>query len=303
MRPPFPALAYAVWQLEQGECGTPHFQGYASFSAQTRLTAVRKLSARAHWEPRRGSHDQARDYCLKEDGRLDGPWTIGKEPVNQQGKRSDLIALQASIKQGDSDVDLWDAHFGPMLRYHRAVSVYKRVLGKRRTEPPQVHVYWGATGIGKSRTVAELSPNGFYKIKHSSTDWWDGYDGVQDIILEEFYGWLPWMWFLQLLDRYPMVVEVRGGTVNVNSPRIFITSNSHPRAWYRYGGTMVFATLRRRLTTVSTRASMDCEWAVESNDLVANHLDGYARSQVPNLVAGSASTYQRWSRPEMEIPE
>lgn len=56
---------YLVLQLEVGAEGTPHYQGFVQFTTKQRLTALKKLHKRAHWEPRRGSAYQAAHYCKK----------------------------------------------------------------------------------------------------------------------------------------------------------------------------------------------------------------------------------------------
>jgi len=57
----WPDVAYAIWQLERGANGTPHFQGYVVFQRKKRGTWVKKhCHAFAHWEPREGSHAQAK---------------------------------------------------------------------------------------------------------------------------------------------------------------------------------------------------------------------------------------------------
>lgn len=36
-----------------------------------------------------------------------------------------------------------------------------------------------------------------------------------------------------MLDKYPMQVDIKGGRVNFLFSKIYIISNSHPRAWYK----------------------------------------------------------------------
>lgn len=77
VRPSSVPVRYVVWQRERGESGTEHLQGYAELSQPVRLSAVRGWLPSAHWEPRAGPRDSARDYCRKEDGRCAGPWEHG----------------------------------------------------------------------------------------------------------------------------------------------------------------------------------------------------------------------------------
>lgn len=72
-------IRYMVWQAEIGACGTEHLQGYVAFTQQLRFAEVKKLCKRAHWESRKGSHSQAKEYCTKDDTREAGPWTYGSD--------------------------------------------------------------------------------------------------------------------------------------------------------------------------------------------------------------------------------
>jgi len=56
---------YLVVQLEVGIQETPHLQGFVQFPTGQRLTQLKKLHRKAHWEPRRGSAYQAAHYCKK----------------------------------------------------------------------------------------------------------------------------------------------------------------------------------------------------------------------------------------------
>ena len=57
---------YAVYQLEVGENGTEHFQGYVMFQKQLRLSQIRNLF-QAHWSVARKGPKENRDYCTKLD--------------------------------------------------------------------------------------------------------------------------------------------------------------------------------------------------------------------------------------------
>lgn len=63
-----------IFQLESGEKGTQHLQGYISHKTKFRPSAL-KLPKQIHWEKSRGSRDDNINYCSKEDTRIKGPFT------------------------------------------------------------------------------------------------------------------------------------------------------------------------------------------------------------------------------------
>jgi len=68
-------VSYAVWQLERGENGTLHIQAYVELKQRARYAQiVQRIPqfAGAHFEKRRGSAQEASDYCEKEDTRVEG---------------------------------------------------------------------------------------------------------------------------------------------------------------------------------------------------------------------------------------
>lgn len=54
---------YMVTQLERGESGTAHLQGYVILMNPKGLSGVKRIHATAHWEVRRGTHEQV---CMRE---------------------------------------------------------------------------------------------------------------------------------------------------------------------------------------------------------------------------------------------
>lgn len=68
-----------VFQLEEGELKTPHLQGYMYFAKKARPKGVFSTN-RIHWEKAKYVRASIR-YCQKEEGRLDGPWYRGIDPI------------------------------------------------------------------------------------------------------------------------------------------------------------------------------------------------------------------------------
>lgn len=101
---------YGVYQLERGNNGTRHWQGYAEFSTPMRLEALKRWLPTAHFEGRRGTKQQARDYCMKEDTRIEGPWEHGDNNWAEQGKRNDIIDMRDAIAAGATREEINEQH-------------------------------------------------------------------------------------------------------------------------------------------------------------------------------------------------
>lgn len=226
---PSAAIRYGIWQVERGESGTTHLQGYLEFSKPVRLSHCRKVIPGAHFESRRGTRDQAIAYCEKEDTRIDGPFEHGRRDTGGQGKRSDLIAVKEAIDAGATEKDIANEHFSTWCRNYRAFERYRHLTSTQRDWKTIVELRYGTPGTGKSRTAMDLYPGAYWKPRGL---WWDGYEGQEVVILDEFFGWLTWDALLKICDRYPLNVETKGGTVAFTARRLVITTNADPRRWY-----------------------------------------------------------------------
>lgn len=222
----WPGVSYCVWQLEKGDLGTPHLQGTIKFEKNKKLSALKKIDAAAHWTATRNVNASI-DYCQKEDTRLAGPWTLGIAPA--QGKRNDLESVKLLIDGGAPMKDVYGAHFAESARYYKFFKEYKRVITPPRTWKTEVQVLIGPTGTGKSAYCAEKYPDAYWLPQGK---WFCDYDNQDVVIIDEFYGWLPYSYMLRLLDRYPLLVETKGGSVQFIAKKIVITSNQDPREWY-----------------------------------------------------------------------
>lgn len=220
--------SYLVYQLEKGESGTPHYQGYLYFPSNRRLAALRRLAPRAHFEPRRGTHDQARDYCRKDDDRLDGPWEQGEPPA--PGKRNDLMLLMADVKTGMSEREIAEKYGATWARNHNAIDKYRRLVTNGRSWKTEVTVLYGPSGTGKSRWAYQQHPDA-YPFRGGA--YWCGYDCHDHVVVDDFVsGTLPYGVALHVLDRYPLVVDVKLGSKPFVARTIIITSNYPPDTWY-----------------------------------------------------------------------
>lgn len=117
-------VAYGVYQLERGDNGNLHWQGYAELSRPVKLGGLKKWLPAAHFEKRMGTDVQARDYCMKRDSTyVSGPWEHGTfvPAANTQGKRNDLQAFVDAVDGGASRRELFREHAGVAARHPRYV--------------------------------------------------------------------------------------------------------------------------------------------------------------------------------------
>lgn len=94
-----------------------------------------------------------------------------------------------------------------------------------------VQVFWGPTGTGKSKRAWEEATTEAFP-KDPRTKFWDGYRGQCSVVIDEFRGDIDISHVLRWLDRYPVIVEVKCGSVVLRAKSIWITSNLDPRKWY-----------------------------------------------------------------------
>ena len=256
----WPDVEYAIWQHEKGENGTEHIQGYVVFVGKKRLQWVRNnCDEQAHWEPRNGTHEQAKAYCSKEESRLDGPWTWGSDASvpKKSGERTDLNTVYDKLSAGVSEYEIMrDRELFPCwARYYRAFERFELLSQPKRDWITFTQVYWGVSGCGKTRRAhyeASLKEDGtvgepYYVLRkpQSNAVYWDGYRGEKHIIIDEFYGWIPRTMMQVICDRYPAIIDTKGGARNFVAKKIWITSNEPPEQWWSRVG---LGAMERRLT-------------------------------------------------------
>jgi len=218
--------SYHVMGEEVGEEGTRHIQGYIEFENSKRLTSLKKINARVHWEKRRGTAAQAADYC-KKDGIV---WEEGV--ISRQGERRDLEEFANAVIKSEDLQALVEDYPRHMLVYGRHAALLLSMKVPPRAVAPIVIWLWGAAGVGKTRRAYDLFPaENVYKKNNSK--WWDGYTG-QPVVLIDDFDRTKWDFreVLLLLDRYPHRVEFKGGSVQFNRPTIYITCEFHPDSVY-----------------------------------------------------------------------
>lgn len=227
-------MKYMVYQTE--ECPTTkkrHFQGYIEFKNPVRVAAIKKtLGDKIHIEKRKGTAQQASDYCMKPESRIEGPWVFGQ--ISQPGKRTDIEEVAEAIKDGATTHDIAVSHPVTYIKYHKGVDKLMAVLDPpKERQRPCIMLLYGPPGIGKSRWVRANYPNAYF-AKDTEQGWFDGYDRHEVIVFDEFRGLFPRYEMLQLIDYQPLRLPVKGGYTTIHATTFIFTSNTEPESWYQY---------------------------------------------------------------------
>lgn len=238
---PMPGTQWLRGQLELGEGGFLHWQLLVAFTSKKSLSAVRAIFGPHHFEPTRSA--AAAEYVWKEDTRVPGTqFQFGAKPI-QRNDPKDWERIWSDATDGN----LMAIPAGIRLQNYRTIRAinadFAKPVGMERT----CNVYWGKTGTGKSRMAWERAGLDAYP-KDPRTKFWCGYNSQRHVVIDEFRGGIDIAHLLRWLDRYPVIVEIKGGAVVFRAVEVWITSNLDPRQWYPELDEDTRDALLRRLT-------------------------------------------------------
>lgn len=225
-----------------------HGQGYMRFDKKIRLVNLRKqvndklyAHVEVHYCKADASPKANYGYCTKDNR---DKMEFGEFPDAGQGRREDVIMLHKMVGEmagkPNAELKCFQEHPSAMFRYFKGAERFSSLMAKQIRRKlgyvrPVVKVYWGGTGLGKSRRAAfeaaELEEDVYYK---GAGKFFEGFDNEKCQIWEEFRGnWCTPEEFLRMLDGYPVNVEVKGGhRIIPAGSHIWITSNTNPDHWW-----------------------------------------------------------------------
>lgn len=206
------------------DSGKTHWQSYVEFYSPMRISGVKKLfnDNGIHCEIRKGTRDQAREYCQKDNKFVEfGTWISG------QGHRTDLQSVTDSMKSGVklNEIILHETEI--YCKYRNGLKDLNAELIRTRTKDfrqVEVILLTGPTGCGKTREAIE-STDDYYKIEGENLEWFQDYNEEKTLIIDEYNNDVSVTKMLNLLDGYQLRLNVKGSHTYANWSKVFITTN------------------------------------------------------------------------------
>lgn len=240
----FEHMQYVVIAKEIApETGTPHLQGYMELATQQRFSSLKKAFPRVHLRERMGNQLQAIAYIKdpesnpkwnKKNPRPEDLYETGIK--KSQGSQESVLDIAREIIRERKSIDPMKHSIG-VIKCYEKLQKYSPPVRRDNDQLTRVWIY-GPGGSGKTSRAYEMAAGSrIYKCDQFDRGWFDGYDGHDTIILDDFEPQVEnktqFKLLMMLLDRYPMRVEVKGSVVNCDPSLVVITSQLPP--WHYYG--------------------------------------------------------------------
>lgn len=257
-------ILYMVVGKEVGDEGTAHLQGFVRWEGPHDLKWMKKhFHATAHLETARGTDEQNQKYCSKED-----PW-IEVGTVAKPGARNDLTAVKDAVREGKSLGEMMDT---VCTNYQsiRVAEVFLKYKEPMRKWSPTVTWLYGPTNSGKTTKAHEMCGDVEPYVKYGHTGkWWDAYDAHEYVIIDDFRDSHMMMTeLLALLDSFACRVENKGGSRQLLSKHIIVTSLFHPEELYKSAKGEPIQQLIRRIDSIVRLAEPAQGWAAQRSGVI-----------------------------------
>lgn len=219
-----------VFQLEKGaENGYDHYQIYIECANAITFSSLKKRFPTAHIGIRKGTKQQAFDYCSKEDTRIGETVTGGNLELFFPDPALKLKDYISFITEDGKTVDQIATEYPASAIHLRTLDTYaakfNRVEAKSKRRELRVSYIWGKSGVGKTHSI--YSRHGFDAV-YVVDDYFhpfDEYDNETVIVFDEFHSQIPLEKMLVLLDPYPVSLAARYQNKWANFETVYVVSN------------------------------------------------------------------------------
>ena len=239
-----PHIIFIRFQIEKGECGTIHYQGYLHHAkriywGQIRRAFIKMGLHRVAHENRLKSPQTASAYCNKVfDKAKDGSvfqtkvtpevYEFGELKLNQ-GQRNDINDIIDCVRDNMGDAEIMALY--PVAFFHnkKKIDDIREIIRYEQfsetTRDVRSTFITGITRIGKtSAIVKKYGYKNVYTIDNYKNPW-DKYKGQDVIVFDEFHSQIEITTMLRWLDFHPLVLPCRYNDKQACYTKCFFTSN------------------------------------------------------------------------------
>lgn len=198
---------------------------------------------KAHIEPALNQQALA-TYVQKSKTHVSGPYRFGKWDEledrlasSNKGKRNDLALIDRAVEEGKT----YDDFVRDSTLKHSTINFRNYIREQTNTfymdhyEPRSplqdgifsVDYIFGSPGSGKSRAVKDFYGPKMFKVsnKMMHTDFaFEGYQGQEVILFDEFESSLPFKDLLQYLEDYPYLANIKNSATPARWKKVIIAS-------------------------------------------------------------------------------
>lgn len=234
--------------------GRKHWQGFIHLKNQMTISALQKYFRKHNWSFGKlfkslGTIQENRIYCgFDKYEKIQPNGTIKTKEKNNdffewgtppsQGCRTDLNKIKDNLVDGTTT--LKRVVLDDPLIYHQYGRTLEKINNyvinnKFRSWMTKGTWYYGKTGTGKSHKAFQNYNNDtHYVLNQHDNGFWQGYNGQEIVIINEFRGEINFSEILDIVDKYPKKVKIKGNDpVPLLAKQVIITSCFHPMDIYK----------------------------------------------------------------------
>ena len=226
-------LQYAIFQREQGESGTIHFQFFVNFKNKQYFSKLKKeyLPPGCHFAPMRSTANLCKNYCSKVETRISGPYEVGE--FKDERQRTDLYEAIKLLDDGMPFELVAQAYPTQSVMYAQKLKDRERdnidFKLKSLARNIEITYIYGPPRAGKTTYVnaqVNFDFNNIFVVENYGEFMFTGYDKQKVILFDEFIGQVkPIAKMNKLLEPFPKRLNVKGGMVQAGYEKVFIVSN------------------------------------------------------------------------------
>ncbi len=225
----FSTFKYSCFQIEKGgNCETTHIQGFITFKNPMTWSTFKNYFPCAHFNKCISSNTDCKQYCSKQDTRIEGPFEDGE--FTEERARSDCKEFYQAVVSGVDKFQLAEINPRLFMQQYRNIDTMRyeylsSEFAKKDREVEVTYIY-GPPETGKSRYV--YNKYGYSKL-YSVDDYrrgpFDDYCGEDVILFDEFKGQIDCTQMNRLIDRYPVKLPCRFRNKQACYTKVYIVSN------------------------------------------------------------------------------